>query len=185
MTKDLPSPETLRKLLRYDAATGKLFWLHRTPDMFDGGKYSAERACLTWNAKHAGRQALSAINDLGYLYGHVFKKKVRSHRAVWALVFGAWPDGEIDHRNGDPQDNRLENLRVATPSQNSRNQRINSANTSGIKGVSFSRAQGKWVARLRIDGGKLWSKEFTTKEDASLAIAAARVKFHGDFARHA
>lgn len=185
MSRNLPSPEVLRNVLRYDVKTGMLFWRQRPVEMFAGGTYSADRACRTWNAKHAGKPALVAVNAYGYLYGNVFRQKVRAHRAIWALVFGVWPEGEVDHRNGDPKDNRLENLRLATPAQNSRNQKLSAANTSGYKGVSYGKAQGKWLARLRIDGGRIWQREFDTKEDAALAVAKARATFHGEFARHA
>lgn len=186
MTKELPSPETLRKLLRYDPATGKLYWKHRGVEFFQDGKYSASRACLTWNAKHEGAEALTAPKDDGYLHGNIFRKRHRAHRVIWAMQVGEWPQREIDHINGNPSDNRMENLRLATGVENSRNQGLLSANTSGYKNVSYlkRKRKGKWLARMHIGGGKIWQREFVDKEDAARAARDAREKFHGEFARH-
>lgn len=184
MPKELPSPETLRKLLRYDPETGKLFWRHRNVEFFKDGKYSASRACLVWNARHEGAEALTAVKDGGYLHGNIFRQRHRAHRVIWAMQVGEWPHLEIDHINGNPSDNRMENLRLATGAENSRNQKMLASNTSGHKNVSYIKRKGKWLARLNIGGGKIWQREFADKQDAAQAAAEARVRFHGEFARH-
>ena len=147
MTKDLPSPELLRKLLRYDAETGKLFWLHRPRSMF-----TSDRVFSSWNSRFSGNEAFSTIKKDGYMCGGMLSKTFKAHRVAWALYFGQWPEFEIDHINGDRSDNRIKNLRSATKSINQRNSALPSNNTSGHHGVSFDKLTGKWRAWIAING---------------------------------
>lgn len=88
----------------------------------------------------------------------------------------------VDHRNGDTLDNRRINLRVATHSQNSRNQKKKSGNQSGYKGVGWSKSRQYWEVRLRIKGKYVHMVGFSSKEKAYEAYKKAAVQLHGDFA---
>lgn len=104
------------------------------------------------------------------------------HRVAWFLHYGEWPNQQIDHINGNPSDNRIVNLRLATPSENSRNRGKPPHNTTGFKGVS--RQRGRYQALIRIDDGKnKFLGSFTTPEEASAAYNRAALEHHGDFAR--
>ncbi len=94
------------------------------------------------------------------------------------------PDGvQVDHWNGDTLDNRLENLRLATRTQNCRNARIRKDNTSGYKGVTFNKRSGKWRFQIQIGGGKrLWGYRGTAL-DASEEYNRLAALYHGQFAR--
>ena len=107
------------------------------------------------------------------------KRKVYLHRAIMGD-----PDGlDVDHRDGDGLNNRRNNLRKATTSQNICNQRIRSDNTSGLKGVSPR--YGKWQARITAHGKTRSLGWFPTPESAYAAYCKASLQMHGEFGRTA
>lgn len=88
----------------------------------------------------------------------------------------------VDHRNGDGQDNRRENLRPASRQQNGANARVSAANTSGFKGVAWHARAGKWEAYIKVDRQKRYLGLHIDPEDAARAYdEAARAAF-GEFA---
>lgn len=89
----------------------------------------------------------------------------------------------VDHKNGNTLDNRKENLRICTKSENMRNRGKQKNNTSGFKGVSFHKTRKKWRATLMIFRKNVYSGLFHTKEEAHLAYCEAAKKYHGEFAR--
>ena len=146
--------ETLKQIVSYDPETGRLTWLPRPLSMF-----KCLRDCAAWNAKYAGQIAFNTTWPNGYKAGHIFKKTQLAHRVAWALATGEWPDSQIDHVNGDRSDNRLVNLRKATPEDNQKNTKQRIDNTSGVKGVDFQKSSGLWRARIvhnkrRVEIGK-------------------------------
>lgn len=91
----------------------------------------------------------------------------------------------VDHKNMNPLDNRKNNLRMCTKSQNGCNRGIPSNNTSGIKGVSFDKQTNSWAAYIGINGKCLKIGRFKNIEDAKEARLTAARKYHGEFAREA
>jgi len=81
--KDLPTPEMLRNLLRYDPETGKLFWQERPVEMF-GGK-DPQRAQKIFNTRYAGVEAFTCVNAVGYKNGRIFNQGLTAHRVAWAM----------------------------------------------------------------------------------------------------
>jgi hypothetical protein len=134
-SKALPSPEVLRQLLRYEAETGKLFWRERDICWFAAGAKSADWAKRKWNTRYAGQEAFTAIRNTGYFHGRVFDTAYQAHRVAWAVHYGEWPGGEVDHINGVRTDNRIENLRDIPKRENQRNMKRNALNKSGVMGV--------------------------------------------------
>lgn len=107
------------------------------------------------------------------------RRSLRMHRHLMES-----PDGfQVDHEDGNGLNNRRENLRVATHAQNQRNARARIDNSSGVKGVGWSSARGKWRARIRVDGTRHDLGFFRTKREAADAYADASAKFHKDFGR--
>ena len=158
---ELIAPELLRKLLRYEPETGKLFWLYRSREMF-----KKEQPFKSWNTRFCGKEALTSRNANGYMHGHVTSTKVLCHRVIWALVHNAWPNGEIDHINGIRDDNRIANLRVVTVSINQRNAKLKSHNTSGHVGVCRDESRDKWIASICVNGKRKTLGRFDKIEDA-------------------
>ena len=143
--------EQARILLDYDPLTGKLFWKKRPRDMC-----SSEGQWRWWNTRWVGAPALDNLDRHGYLKGKIFGRVIRAHRAAWLISTGDWPEADIDHINGIRTDNRLENLRAVTRSQNRRNSKMSSNNTSGVTGVSWFSPTKKWAARItNKDGPKI------------------------------
>lgn len=140
--------EYLRQLFDFDPATGALWWKHRGPETFDSD--TPVRIVRNWNARFAGKPAFTTITKRGYRAGAINNLHYYGHVILWVLVHGKWPEGEIDHINGDKADNRIENLREVSRSGNSRNLPRFSSNTSGHTGVTWVKNVAKWGARIRV-----------------------------------
>lgn len=136
----------------------------------------------SFNAKIAGKHAGRRRSD-GYVTVKLYGRHYQAARLAWACMKGEWPPGEVDHINGVPSDNRMENLRQATHQQNAMNRRRRSDNTSGYKGVSFNKQAGKWQATICISGRNCYLGLFASAEEAAAAYQAAAPQFHDQFAR--
>jgi hypothetical protein len=180
----LPSQEDLKRLLRYEPSSGKLFWRKRTPEMFAQAEvHSAAHTCAQWNSRFAGREALVKEN-IGYRCGRLNYQYVLAHRVIWKMVTGVEPV-EVDHIDGDRSNNRWNNLRDATSSQNNRNSARRSTNTSGAVGVMWNKQKRKWSASLYI-GGKIIHLGFFTQFDSAVAarkLAEEQNDYHPNHGR--
>jgi len=176
MTKSLPSVELLRQLLEYDPETGILTWKPRPVEMFAEGSRQ-ERTCIIWNKRFAGKTAMNTSLPNGYLTGGLLKKTTYAHRAAWAIFYGEWPRQDIDHINGDRQDNRIENLRSVSRSENMRNCGMLKTNTSGTTGVSFNGKLQKWAASIQVDKKSIYLGLFSSIEEAQAARRRAEPKY--------
>ena len=183
-TKPIPTPEQLRQLVRYEADTGKLFWLPRDVSWFTDRWNTAQSSCRTWNTKNAGREAFSTSRR-GYLCGPVLNTVIPAHRAAWAIYYGSWPVKNIDHINGDRSDNRIYNLRDVDQSVNLKNSRMSTRNTSGVPGVYWCKTSNNWRAQIKVDGKVNYLGSFKMIEDARVARkqAEARMGFHPNHGR--
>lgn len=180
--------EKLRAVLRYCPETGALTWKTRDPSMFPNvGKGGADRNCAAWNSFHAGRRAIATKANNGYLKGELWGADLLAHRVAWALHYGAWPNGLIDHINGDKADNRIENLRLVDHSGNTKNNRISKKNTTGHIGVYWEPLRNKWRADITADKKTVCLGRFDNKDDAIAARKAAEPKygFHPNHGRAA
>lgn len=113
-----------------------------------------------------------------------YKKNIyMEHRLVFLLHHGYLPK-LIDHINGNKSDNKICNLREASLSQNAQNMKKPSSNTSGIKGVTWSKNNRNWRVQLSIDGKNKFIGAFKQIDLARQTIEQARRKYHGVFANH-
>lgn len=109
-------------------------------------------------------------------------RRYKAHRLIWLWHYGILPP-EIDHIDGDPSNNRIENLRAATHATNMKNMKTPSTNRSGFKGVRFHLPTRKWTAQIGVNKKSVYLGIFLTPEDAYAAYCRAAVKYHGEFAR--
>lgn len=122
--------------------------------------------------RHAGT-ILGTPKEKGYLVAIVDARQYRVHHLVWFWHHGSWVL-ELDHLNRVRHDNRIENLRPCTHTQNLGNMR---PRVHEHKGVTFCKQTGKWRAQLKGHLGR-----FDTIEEAALAYNRAAVEYFGDFA---
>lgn len=120
---------------------------------------------------------------MGYVRIGIRNMTYNAHHLAWLYCHGVFPTRCLDHVNGKPGDNRIENLREATTSQNAANKRISSKNKSGRKGVSLCPQTQKWFVQIRVNGRNMALGRYDKLEDAAAAYRTAAVKWFGEFAR--
>jgi hypothetical protein len=164
--RQMPSVNTLRRILDYNPETGQFIWLQ------GAGRVKP------------GTPAGTLSN--GYLRIQVQNRLYWGHRLAWLLGHGEDPgDLEVDHIDGNGSNNRLSNLRLATHAQNLQNTEKPCSNKSGFKGVAWHRKAQKWRAYIQANGKRHYLGYFETPEEGSVAYLAAAKKLHGSFARAA
>ena len=147
-----------RKWFRYDPDAGALYWAIRPS-----------------NAARMDRPAGKL--ERGYWSVMVNGRLYRAHRIIWAMHYGEWPDGQIDHINHIRADNRIENLRVVPHLDNHRNMSLFKNNTTGVPGVRFDVRYGSWTARITVNYKQINLGSYKTKEGAIAARKKAEVEY--------
>ena len=157
------SLERLREVLKYSRKTGLFTW----------------RVLANTNGALLG-QVAGYRRDDGYIEIGFDGRVYRAHRLAWAFVYGAWPEGLLDHKNGVRDDNRIANLRPTTRSLNLQNQRHpRSNNRTGLLGVSPAKRQSAmWRATIKVNGKQVHLGTFDCPNKAYRAYLKAKRKFH-------
>lgn len=154
--------EELKAILHYDPLTGVFTRLKAVPKTPVGG-------------------VAGTLDHKGYIQISIKFKKCAAHRLAWLYVYGYIPEKQIDHINGIRNDNRIENLREATPQENLRNAALRSDNTSGIKGVSWSKGSSMWVANASLNGKSHYLGQFHNIDLAEIAYKEFAQEHHKEF----
>ena len=149
--KVLKSEDDLKKILSYDEKTG-IFMVKNNANV------------------------TSHINNM-YLIIHIDGVRYQAHRLAWLYVYGKFPNGEIDHINGDESDNRILNLRDVSHAENMKNQRVRSNNTSGVMGVSWHKTNKKWCSLIIVNGQRINLGSFVQFHEAVNARKNAEVLY--------
>jgi hypothetical protein len=141
---------------------------------------------LIWRARHGPRAAPGSIagriESKGYRQVCIEGTYYLVHRVIWEMHNSTITNGlMIDHINGIKDDNRIENLRLCTASQNLHNTPKRRNNTSGYKGVSWEERKQQWSAKIRLNGGSKHIGYFDTAEEAYEAYCEVANRCHGEF----
>ena len=127
--------------------------------------------------RKAGEPCGTTTRD-GYQMIFVGGKQRLAHRVAWAYVYGHWPNGYIDHKNGVRSDNRISNLAVVSKSENGQNLKMLVTNKSGFKGVSFDPRVKTWRATITIHKKRISLGSYATPEEASVAYIDGAKRYH-------
>ena len=157
-----------------------IVWKRRPRSHFD-----SDRAWKIFNSRYSGKEAGSLYQDAFGINRHIVKFKAlgfhtMTARIVWAIANQKDPIGYfVDHKNRTPTDNRPENLRLASPVQNSINRIVKSR--SGVQGVSFDKSRRLWIARAWVSGKTIFLGRFESKDDAISARNEATKTIYEEF----
>jgi len=151
----------LKELLHYDPETGIFYWKKKRP----GGVLIGDVA---------GHK-----EDRGYIRIKVDNRRYLAHRLAFLYIEGYFPENEVDHIDGHPSNNKWENLREVSHSCNIRNCKIQSNNSSGVKGVRYNKryTPKHWKTTIRTSGKRIFLGYFATKEEAVKARWEAEVEY--------
>jgi hypothetical protein len=126
-----------------------------------------------WSVMHNGQKWYAQRVD------YENRKTILMHRVITDAPSGM----DVDHANGDGLDNRRENLRVCTRSQNLANQSAKPNNLSGYKGVSWDKRMTRWIAFISVNNKTINLGRFDSREKAHEAYSQAAQTYFGEFAR--
>ena len=152
--------------------------LHYDPDT---GVFTRKK---TINNRAKKGAIVGTVNARGYLVVGIDYNDYYLHRLAWLYVHDYMPE-EIDHDNGFKDQNWINNLKPVTHSENLKNIRIPSDNTSGVVGVGWHKAGKKWRAHINNNGKEVHLGLFEYKDDAIKVRKDAEKKYdyhknHGD-----
>jgi hypothetical protein len=152
--------EQIRSVLAYEPDSGKFMW-----------KRSMGRS-------RAGSLA-GGVASNGYWKISLYGQEHYAHRLAWMYVHGEWPAVNIDHIDGNPLNNRIENLRACDQSGNMQNQhRVRKDNQAGLTGVSWDKTRGLWQASIQVRGSRRFLGRYNSAEEAHAAYITAKAKIH-------
>jgi len=179
---ELPSVDFLRSILSYDPITGSLRWKERPRSMFN-----SDKACKMFNTRRSNKEAgvRSVRNGVrgGIVIG-IDKRHIQASRVIHAIHTGTHVplEIEVDHIDRDPWNNKWNNLRLATSTQNLHNRGTNRNNASGFKGVCYDKARKSWEAYIWKDWKKIHLGRHASPEEAHQAFKEAALRLRGEFA---
>lgn len=162
--KPLPPVEELKSLFDYEPDSGRLVW--KVTRRSRGGKIAP------------GVEA-GSLSAAGYLELKVSGFRTYVHRVAWAIYYGTWPRGNIDHKDGNKVNNAIANLRDCPQRINNENQRKRrSDNTSGFSGVMWRTDKKRWCVVIQVNGKRFRRGGYSTPEEAHEAYLKAKRELH-------
>lgn len=152
--------DLVRELFDYNEATGELIWKVSTAIRIKIGDVAG---------------SLNKIS--GYYQVMINNKNYRLHRIIWLWQYGYTPT-TLDHIDRDRTNNKIENLREVTVSENNQNKSLSSNNTSGYKGVNWDKREGKWRAKIQLNNKMKHLGYFDNLQDAINARKEGEKLYH-------
>lgn len=182
--KAKPTIESLRRAVEYDPGTGTFKYQSLSADDFEPLVITPEQQAQAWNRRFAGKPAVFAKQG-DYISGTVRGFRETAHRMAFAVYYGRWPTGEIDHINGDTRDNRIANLRDVEPIINKRNRKLPCTNSSGVPGVRWEAKNRSWVVTIGGRETRQYIGTFKVFDEAVSARKQAerRLDYHANHGR--
>lgn len=158
-------------------------------DILDNFELSPQYELIRKKAYHLNNigKPAGTISSKGYIKIQVNGKMYPAHRMIYQLVHSIdlLPSRiQIDHIDGNKQNNNPNNLRIATNQENQRNVKIQKNNTSGFKGVSYEKDRNKWKASISDGSRKINLGRFNSPEEAHVAYKNKAIELFGEFARY-
>lgn len=169
--KKYPTQERLKSIINYDPHTGFFTWLDRE----------------SWPPEVRKRRSgkVAGNHSHGYIVIGVDGVQYPAHRLAWIYINGDIGSLQIDHKDMNRSNNKLENLRIASTQEQRFNSRKYTTNKSGHKGVSCYKKTSKWQAQIQVNKKQIFLGIYETPEEAHAAYCGAAKKYHGEFARFA
>ena len=170
ITRMRPSSVYLRECLAL--RDGRLFWMPRPEAHF-----SSVRIWRSWCSKNSGNAA-GTMDSKGYIQIKVDGTLILAHRIIWVMAGGSW-ENSIDHIDGNPLNNAIENLREVSHQTNMKNRKRSPFNRSGLSGIHWMDKKQYWVAKIN----NLHIGTFHCLLDACAARKSAEIQ-HGFHVNH-
>lgn len=166
------SQERLKELLHYNPETGVFRWLPRPVNT---------REERRWNTRYANKTAGHKRKKTGYVTIYVHGRLYMAHQLAFLYMTGDFPKNQIDHKDGNTNNNKWNNLREATHAQNMQNRKLLKSSTSGVSGVIWDKEKRRWRARISVNGKRIILGRFRDKSEAIKARRDAELKYFGEF----
>jgi len=168
----LPPLEKLKEYFDYNPDTGIIIWKKKT-----SVKARIKIGQEAGHVKAYTKNLLYRIIKFNFI-------QYKAHRLAYYMYHGIDPrNNDIDHEDRNGLNNKINNLRLATRSDNCKNRKFQKNNTSGITGVSWEKRRGKWLAQIKLNGKVKYLGLYINKEDADQARKEAEKKYFGKFRR--
>ncbi len=155
--------EKLKSILEYDSNTGIFIWLNANSNRVKNGSIAG------------------TLMNKGYIHIKIQGKKYLAHRLAWLYVYGIWPLKFVDHKNNIRSDNRIDNLREATNSQNICNRTKQKNSTSGYKGIYWNKRDKIWIVQIKKNNIIHRCGYFKNLEDAIIVRNLKYLEIHKEF----
>ena len=163
MTKEIITQDYVKQLFEY--RDGNLYWKNSPARNVRPGSIAGY------------------MQSEGYRSVKINNKQFKAHRIIFLMFYG-WLPEKVDHKDGDTLNNKIENLRFATSSENSFNAKKRADNKSGVKGVYWNKECKRWAVQISINNKHKYFGLYKDLELADLVAQEARDKYHGAFANH-